>query len=128
MALRLLSLVGPLHIIVGVLLFLTAFLPDVQQSIASAAALDGDRFSPFLFSVFGPTLASWGVLFTSLARQFADYPAKRLWNAMLYSILVWAPMDTGLCLYFGITAGVIVNCVVTIVLLAVLFKVKTHSV
>ena len=124
MAARLLSLVGPIHIVGGVLLFLTAFFPGIQGSLAEFASLTGDNFSPFLFAVIGATIASWGVLFCVVVSQYLDYPTKRLWNAMLLAVLIWAPLDTGLCLYFGIYRGAMVNAVVFVVLVALLFNVK----
>ena len=124
MATKILSWVGPLHIVAGLLLFLTAFLPGVQTMIAVNVGLAGESFSPFLFAVLGPTVASWGVLFTAVVRQFIDYPTRRLWNAMLLAIVVWAPLDTGLCLYYGVYGGVAVNGLVVVLLLVLLFKVR----
>ena len=77
MPIKSLSWVGPLHVVAGLLLFLTAFLPGVQDTLASAAGLNDDNYSPFLFAVFGPTVASWGVLFTVVVRQFIEYPLPR---------------------------------------------------
>jgi len=124
MTTKILSWVGPLHIVAGLLLFLTAFLPGVQTMIAVNVGLAGENFSPFLFAVLGPTVASWGVLFTAVVRQFIDYPTRRLWNAMLLAIVVWAPLDTGLCLYYGVYGGVAVNGLVVVLLLVLLFKVR----
>lgn len=126
MALRILLWVGPLHVIGGIALFLTAFLPQAQNLLAMSLGLEGENYSPFLLAVLGPTIASWGVLFTAVVRQYADYPTRRLWNALLIAVLVWAPLDTGLCLYFGVTGGVIVNGIVVVILLGLLFKVKTR--
>ena len=127
MALRLLSLVGPAHILGGLLVFLTAFFPETQLMLAGLAGLTGDNFSPFLFAVIGATIASWGVLFCVVVGQYRDYPTKRLWNAMLFAVLVWAPLDTGLCLYFGIYGGAVLNAAVVVVLLALLFAVRNTS-
>ena len=124
MPIRILSWVGPLHVVAGLLLFLTAFLPGVQNSMASAAGLAGDNYSPFLFAVFGPTVASWGVLFGVAVRQFIEYPSRRLWNAMVLAVVIWAPLDTTLCLYYGVSGGVVVNILVATLLLALLFNVK----
>ncbi|MFQ5609640.1 MAG: hypothetical protein ACE5F8_05145, partial [Woeseiaceae bacterium] len=56
--------------------------------------------------------------------QYLDYPTRRLWNAMLLAVLIWAPLDTGLCLYFGIYPGAIVNAIVFAVLVALLLNVR----
>lgn len=124
MATRILLWVGPVHVVGGIALFLTAFFPSIQQLVASATGIEGENFSPFLLAVLGPTIASWGVLFTVVVRQFVDYPTRRLWNALVIAILVWAPLDTALCWYFGVTGGVIVNSAVVVLLFALLFKVK----
>ncbi len=121
---KILSWVGPLHVVAGLLLFLTAFLPGVQDSLAGAAGLTDDNYSRFLFAVFGPTVASWGVLFGVVVRQFIEYPSRRLWNAMVLAVIIWAPLDTSLCLYYGVYSGVVVNALVTVLLLVLLFKVK----
>ncbi len=121
---KILSWVGPLHVVAGLLLFLTAFLPGVQDSLAGAAGLTDDNYSRFLFAVFGPTVASWGVLFGVVVRQFIEYPSRRLWNAMVLAVVIWAPLDTSLCLYYGVYGGVVVNALVTVLLLVLLFKVK----
>ncbi len=124
MATKILSWIGPLHVVAGLLLFLTAFLPGIQSTLASTAGLTGENFSPFLFAVFGPTVASWGVLFTAVVRQFIEYPTRRLWNAMVLAVVIWAPLDTGLCFYYGVYGGVVVNTLVVILLLVVLYLVK----
>ena len=115
---------GPLHIVAGLLLFLTAFLPGVQDYLANAVGLTDNNYSAFLFAVFGPTVASWGVLFTVVVRQFIEYPSRRLWNAMVFAVIIWAPLDTALCLYYGVYGGVAVNALVAVLLLALLFNVK----
>ena len=124
MPIRILSWVGPLHIVAGLLLFLTAFLPGVQDYLANAVGLTDNNYSAFLFAVFGPTVASWGVLFTVVVRQFIEYPSRRLWNAMVFAVIIWAPLDTALCLYYGVYGGVVVNILVATLLLALLFNVK----
>jgi hypothetical protein len=124
MAIRILSWVGPIHIAGGFALFLTAFFPSIQQLIAEATGIEGENFSPFLFAVLGPTISSWGVLFCVVVRQFVDYPTRRLWNALVIAVLAWAPLDTGLCWYFGVMGGVAVNSVVVVLLLTLLFKVR----
>jgi len=127
MPIKILSWVGPLHIVAGLLLFLTAFLPGVQDYLAAAAGLRDDNYSPFLFAVFGPTVASWGVLFGVVVRQFIEYPSRRLWNAMVLAVVIWAPLDTSLCLYYGVYGGVAVNALVTVLLLALLFNVNPRQ-
>jgi len=124
MPIKILSWVGPVHVVAGLLLFLTAFFPSAQDALASAAGLTGDKFSPFLFAVFGPTVASWGILFGVVVRQFVEYPSRRLWNAMVLAVVIWAPLDTALCAYYGVYGGVAVNVLIATLLIVLLLKVK----
>ncbi len=127
MAIKILSWVGPLHILGGLLLFLTVFVPDVQVTIATSAGLTDANFSPFLFAVLGPTVASWGVLFTAVVRQFVDYPTRRLWHAMVLAVVIWAPLDVGLCWYYGVIVGAVADGIVFLLLLALLFNVRPRQ-
>jgi hypothetical protein len=43
---------------------------------------------------------------------------------MVLAVVIWAPLDTSLCLYYGVYGGVVVNALVTVLLLALLFNVK----
>ena len=127
MAIKILSWVGPLHILGGLLLFLTVFVPSVQVTIATSAGLTDANFSPFLFAVLGPTVASWGVLFTAVVRQFVDYPTRRLWHAMVLAVVIWAPLDVGLCWYYGVVVGAVADGIVFLLLLALLFNVRPRQ-
>lgn len=124
MAIKILSWVGPLHILAGLLLFLTAFVPDIQSSIAASAGLVDANYSPFLFAVLGPTVASWGILFTAVVRQFIDYPTRRLWNALVLAVAVWAPLDIGLCWYYGVNVGAVADGLVFLLLFVLLYNVR----
>jgi hypothetical protein len=110
---RLLKLVGPIHIIGGLLLTATGFLP-AAQSFLEALYPESDRlaWSPFFVAVFGPTVASWGLLFGVIVSQFYDKPSKRLWRALLASLIIWAPLDSILCIYYGFFIGVVINAIV----------------
>lgn len=123
---KILKLVGPLHVVGGLLLFITAFFPSIQATIASLVNLPaGQDFSPFFVAILGPTIASWGVLFSAVVTQFYAAPSPGLWKALVLSVVVWAPLDTGLCLYFGVYGGAVVNAIVIVVLIGLLVNVKS---
>lgn len=123
---KILKLVGPLHIAGGLLLFLSAFFPSTQAAIASLVNLSaGQGFSPFFVAILGPTIASWGILFSAVVTQFYAAPCPALWKAMVFAVAIWAPLDTGLCLYFGVYSGAVVNAVVVVVLFGLLIRVKS---
>jgi len=74
----------------------------------------------FLVSVFGPTIASWGILFFSLARTFFSNPTRGLWWALILSIVTWALLDSALCVYYGIYSAVVLNAAVAALFLGLL--------
>lgn len=124
---RFLTLVGPAHVIGGLLLFASGFIPAAQEYLRSLLVVSDDFvWSPFFLSILGPTIASWGILFGALVNQFYALPSKSIWRAMLLSVVIWAPLDTMLCLAYGLYSGAIVNAVVFAVLVFLLYSEKSR--
>lgn len=122
---KLLKLVGPVHIAGGLLLFVSGFVPAMQDAMMHLLPTsDAFVWSTFFVSVFGPTIASWGVLFGAIVNQYFTTPSPTLWRAMLYAVLIWAPLDSLLCYRFGFWGGVIINSIVFVVLLALLYRAR----
>jgi len=123
---KLLKLVGPAHIIAGLALTLFPFLSGIHQG--SVDLIFGSQTSlyptVFLLSVFGPTLASWGVLFTVVVNQYFRIPSQYTWNALVISVLIWVILDTSLCLYYKIYLGVGLNLVAVTVVFVMLLNAK----
>ena len=72
----------------------------------------------------GPNDRELGCTFRALAHHFLNAPSESSWRAMLFAVLIWAPLDSALCLYYGVWAGAVVNVVVTVVLLVLLLAVR----
>jgi hypothetical protein len=122
---RLLKLVGPAHIAGGLLVFTSGFIPTAQAWLESLFAQTGELvWSPFFVAVLGPTIASWGLLFAVVVNQFYETPSPRLWKSLVAAVAIWAPLDTALCLYFGLYAGAVLNAVVVVGLAALLIAAK----
>lgn len=125
---RLLKLVGPLHIVGGLILFATGFLPVAQTWVESLIpATDGFVWSPFFAAILGPTIASWGVLFAAIVNQYYRTSSTSLWWTMVAAIAIWAPLDTALCLYAGLYGGAIINTAVVVALAIMLLLAKNHE-
>ena len=125
---RILAYVGPVHIVGGLLVFATGFVPATHPLLESLLASSGDlNWSPFFLAILGPTIASWGVLFTAVVTQFLSNPSQVLWKAMVWSVAIWAPLDTALCLYFGVYGGAIINTAVVAALIFLLLNVRTMA-
>ncbi len=119
---RLLRLVGPIHIVGGLGLFAAGFSPAVLDVLEPLLVGNDDYvWSAFFVTVLGPTITSWGVLFGALVNQFYAAPSLTLWRTLILSVVVWAPLDSALCLRYGLTVGVIVNSIVVVALIGLLF-------
>ncbi|MEM7432071.1 MAG: hypothetical protein AAF351_09035 [Pseudomonadota bacterium] len=113
---KLLRLVGPLHVVGGLLLFLTGLIPSAADWLeATFSGSQTVEWSRFFAAVMGPTIASWGLLFWGVVDQYYRSPSLRLWRLMVSSIGMWAVLDTFLCLQAGWQSAVVLNTVVVVV-------------
>lgn len=114
------------HVIAGVLLAALPLSPTVHSGLV--AAIFGEaKATPevhFLVSAFGPTVASWGILFFALVRVFFRKPTNGSWWALVLAIVVWAPLDSALCIHYGLYSAVAVNAMIAFVLLVLLLGVR----
>ncbi len=122
---KILKLVGPAHVAGGLLVFLSGFIPAAQVWFESLFAKTGDLvWSPFFVAVLGPTIASWGLLFAVVVNQFYAAPSPRLWKALVAAVAIWAPLDTALCLYFGLYGGAVLNSIIVVGLAVLLIAAR----
>lgn len=123
---RLLLFIALSHVIAGLALSLLPLSPGLQQTLASAI-FSTDKASDtvmFLISVFGPTLAGWGVLFYALVRAYFRHPTRDSWRALVWSILPWAPLDSALSIRYGLHAAAVLNAVIAVIILWLLFNIR----
>ncbi|HQQ62240.1 MAG TPA: hypothetical protein PLF22_01565 [Pseudomonadales bacterium] len=131
---RLLVFLSAAHIAAGLLLCLLYFFvplhPFLLQVIYAARpeVISNETQIIFWLCILGPTIASWGVLFLALVRQYFLTPTVFLWRCMVMAIFLWAPLDSMLCLSNGIYVGAIGNSVVTVVFLALLFRIRNIAI
>jgi hypothetical protein len=114
------------HVIAGVLLAALPLAPSVHSGLV--VAIFGGRKTTeevlFLVSAFGPTIASWGVLFYALVRAFFRNPTSGTWWALVLAVVIWAPLDSALCIHYGLYAVVAANMVIAVVFLVLLLRVR----
>lgn len=128
-----LKLLAISHTIAGILLCLVFFLPSLHAPMVALIYLGQANTSvfseqlPFWVCVFGPTLASWGVLSLALFEQYFRAPSTRLWWQFLLALMVWAPLDTLLCITNNLYIGAVLNTLVLIAFLILWLKVKKLS-
>ncbi len=123
---RLLLAIALAHVAAGLLLTMLPLAPSLHLALASAIFGAGNTPKEvlFLISVFGPTVASWGVLFYALVRAFFRHPTRGTWWALVLSVVIWAPLDSALSMHYGLHAAVALNAGVALLVLALLFGVR----
>ncbi len=99
-----LSALAVLHIAGGLALPLVMALMPEHLPVMPAGA-------SFWAAVFGPTLASWGVLMLALVHH--GLRLRQVWacDALLWALLVWAPLDAWLCWRAGFYAALAVDLI-----------------
>jgi len=71
-------------------------------------------FLQFLVGIFGPTIASWGVLFWAVVTQTFALPTKGAWWTMIAACVVWAVYDSIYSNFYGLWINAVINGVVFI--------------
>lgn len=96
-----------LHLAIGLAIPFIAYsaLFDYYSALLQAAFWPGQSvpaetlsFQRWIVSLFGPTLASIGVVMIYLVRAGIRTNESWPWNAILLALLVWAPGDIGISL------------------------------
>ena len=123
---RILLALALAHIVAGFALTFLPFAPSAHAQLVRVIFGEGKGSSEVLFlvSVFGPTVASWGILFYSLTTSFFRNPTACSWRALVLSIFVWAPFDSALCIYYGLKFAVAFNAVIAVIFLGLLFTLR----
>jgi len=80
----------------------------------------------FLIGLFGPTIASWGVLFLYVVSTAFKNPDKKGWWAIFLCCLAWAPYDSLLSIQKGIYINALINLISALANLIPLFMARKH--
>lgn len=127
-----LQLIALAHIIGGILLpFLvnTSLFETYNTLVYQALGFDVTRTNSeinFLIGLFGPTIASWGVLFFyGVTSAFKNLDQKGWW-AIFLCCLAWAPYDSLLSIQKGIYINALINLISALAILTPLFVVRKY--
>ncbi|RDX38279.1 hypothetical protein DZA50_00620 [Kangiella sp. HD9-110m-PIT-SAG07] len=112
-----LKLIAIIHIVGGLLLPLIVFTPvsaPYFEHLLEVFPQSNLTSIKFLIGVFGPTVASWGLLFYYAAEKAFEGRTKKDWWFLLVAILVWSIMDTAFSLYFDVMSHLWINGLVAV--------------
>lgn len=131
-----LFIVAVSHIFAGIALPLVAFFSGFEiysEKIRDAfwgGALvppEAEAFQRWIVALFGPTIASWGVLMAYLVRSAMRTNELWPWNAILLSLLAWAPTDIAISLMRGFWLHVVIDLFVVTVIAVPTLIVRTQK-
>ena len=69
------------------------------------------------FALFGPTVASWGLLMLFVVQHGLRHHQAWAANALIAGVLVWAPLDAAICHAHGWTHAVVLDAIASIAIL-----------
>jgi len=127
-----LQLVAITHIVGGILLpFLvnTPLFATYNSLLYKSLGFDTTRQNTevnFLIGLFGPTIASWGILFLCVVSTVFKNPDKKGWWAIFLCCLAWAPYDSLLSIQKGIYINALINLIASLTILIPLFMARKY--
>lgn len=78
----------------------------------------------FWCALIGPTIASWGLLFWFLVHHGLRRGLRWPCDALIFGLLVWMPLDFGLCFAFRFWPGVFVDPAFGLLMLGLLVTMR----
>ncbi|MGE8362265.1 TIGR01777 family oxidoreductase [Pseudomonas sp.] len=133
---RWLLAVGIGHIVLGVVLAFAAHFSITddyfQQLYASTGSADlpsaaYDSLLRTMVGLFGPTVASWGVLLCVLVSLYYRHGHAVIKPALFVALLVWCVLDSSISLYFGLTMHAYLNSAAALSIAIPLLLLKPSS-
>ena len=117
---RWLEFVALMHVILGILIFfmvpsnlITAYIDSLLTSFNVIECTNETcrELVYFLVRLFGPTIASWGILMWYLVRRALLKKDTTASNMLIAAVLIWFVLDTTLSMVSGILIHGVVNMV-----------------
>ena len=93
------------------------------QNVPAEAA----EFQRWIIALFGPTVASWGVLMAYLVYAGARTGQRWPWDALLLAILVWAPADIAISLLQNFWPHVVLDMAAVIAIALPVWILRRHT-
>lgn len=114
---RWLLLIGMGHVVLGVALAFAAqgplLEPYFQYLYASVAeqppSVEFQQLLRTMVGLFGPTVASWGVLFSLLVHLYREHGHRLIKPVLFAALMLWCVLDSAISAYFGLLAHAYLN-------------------
>jgi len=101
---------------------------NIQLSIAfhNSNSVGFKNQGEFLTGLFGPSIASWGILFAYVINISFRNRDRRGWWTMITACLTWATYDSFLSIWNGIYINAILNSFIAMAIIIPLLIVKQY--
>jgi hypothetical protein len=110
-----LLLLAAAHVVFGLATpFALPLLPGLLAQMPHAESAEAARFWS---RVFGPTIAAWSLLAGFVVRHGVQRRQRWGCDALILSVLCWAPLDAWLCAEAGFLAGIVLDAAVSAAIL-----------
>lgn len=114
---RWLLAVGLGHVLLGIVLAFAAhtsltqgYFDYLYTSVSSTSpSAEFEGLLQTMVGLFGPTVASWGLLFCALVVIYRQHGHRLIKPALFAALLVWCVLDSGISAYFGLSLHVYLN-------------------
>lgn len=129
LAKRWLQTLAIIHIIGGLLLPIMVYTPLATpyfEHLQATFPNSNPQSLQFLIGVFGPTVASWGLLFFYAIGKAFESQTRKDWWLLVSAALIWAVLDTVFSIINNVFAHLYLNGGVLIIFLLPLFLAKNH--
>jgi len=73
-----------------------------------------DGFQGWIYGVLGAAMAGWGVFLVFMARYPFQRRERWAWNCILWGLLLWYVLDTGISFYSGVLFNAFFNTAILI--------------
>lgn len=126
---RWLQVLAIIHIIGGLLLpvmVYTSLATPYFTHLQSAFPDSNPESLRFLIGVFGPTVASWGLLFFYAIGKAFESRTRKDWWILVSAILVWSVIDTSFSIAHNVFAHFYFNGIVLVLFLVPLILTRKH--
>jgi hypothetical protein len=125
------------HVVLGLLMPFIAYSSvfDFYAAQLAVTFWDGgpvppqaESFQRWIVALFGPTVAAWGVLMVFLIRHGARTQEKWPWDALLVSVVVWAPADIAISLVHDFWPHVVIDVIAIVIIVVPVLILRTRKV
>lgn len=129
LAKRWLQTLAIIHIIGGLLLPImvyTQLAAPYFEHLQASFPNSNPQSLQFLIGVFGPTVASWGLLFFYAIGKAFESQTRKDWWLLVSAALIWAVLDTAFSIANNVFAHLYLNGGALILFLLPLILAKNH--